>query len=364
MKVQCVIGARPNFMKMAPLIKILDNSGQFNTQIVHTGQHYDRRLSDNVWQDLNVRQPDVNLAVGGGSHAVQTANIMVSFEPVLLDSRPDLVIVAGDVNSTFACALTAAKLQVRVAHIEAGLRSRDWTMPEEINRVLTDKVSSYLFTPSRDADENLRQEGIDSEKIHFVGNLMVDSLLECLPRVRNDSKCSQALGLSPQEYMLVTLHRPAAVDNKAKLGELVDILRECAERLPVVFPAHPRTLNRLREFDLLDYLAEPSGLHIIDPLGYIDFVSLMQTARLVLTDSGGVQEETTILGVPCLTARENTERPITISEGTNRLVGMDRSGILKAVDECLDSPCPGPRTPEGWDGKAAERVFAVLKSLI
>ena len=361
-KLQCIVGARPNYMKIAPLIKILDRNSRFETQIVHTGQHYDQNLYNLVWKDLGIRYPDVNLSVGSGSHAVQTAQIMISFEQVVLKYQPDLLIVAGDVNSTLACSLVAAKLNIPVAHIEAGLRNGDLSMPEEINRILTDQISSYLFAPSCDAVENLRKEGFAEHRIHFVGNLMVDSLISVISNAENVSKYPECLNLLPHKYILATFHRPFTVDKKENLSKLVNILKQCAQLCPLVIPVHPRTLNALIKYGLLDTAKKIDRIHFIDPLGYIDFITLMKNAKVVLTDSGCVQEESTILGVPCLTARENTERPITISEGTNQLVGLNDFNILKAIKECIEYPTTiNTKSPEGWDGKASERVVSILE---
>lgn len=355
MKVLCVVGARPNFMKVAPVHAALAAAGHASL-LVHTGQHYDERMSDVFFDDLGMPRPHVNLGVGSASHAVQTARIMEAFEPVVLSERPTGVLVAGDVNSTIACALVAVKLGVPVAHLEAGLRSFDRAMPEETNRVLTDAISDVLLTPSPDADDNLRREGVPEARIARVGNAMIDSLVAHLPRARATGVVAR-LGLAPRGYALVTLHRPSNVDDPAGLARLLEMLADVARRLPVVFPMHPRTRARVRELRLDAAL---DRLRVIEPLGYLDFLGLQADARLVVTDSGGIQEETTALGVPCLTARENTERPVTVTEGTNTIVGTDPVRILAAVDDVLATGGKQGRVPALWDGQAGVRTAAAL----
>jgi UDP-N-acetylglucosamine 2-epimerase (non-hydrolysing) len=356
-KILHIVGARPNFMKMAPIIAALKKRASPKQVLVHTGQHYDAKMSDVFFQDLGMPDPDVHLGVGSGSHAQQTAKIMIEIEPVLQREKPDLVMVAGDVNSTIAVALVAAKLGQKVAHVEAGLRSGDWTMPEEVNRVLTDRLSHLLFTPSRDGDENLAKEGIEKARVHFVGNVMIDSLRAALPRAK-ESRIHDKLEVKKGGYALATLHRPANVDDPVSLGRLISALSQVAQSLPVLFPIHPRTRARLE--------AEPAlrekcrGIKLVDPLGYLDFLALTAEARLVLTDSGGIQEETTALGVPCLTLRENTERPVTVSVGTNQLVGTDPAKVIPAAREILAGRAKKGAIPELWDGHAAERVADVL----
>jgi UDP-N-acetylglucosamine 2-epimerase (non-hydrolysing) len=352
-KILHVVGARPNFMKVAPILARLRKRPGVTQVLVHTGQHYDAKMSDVFFQDLGMPDPDVHLGVGSGSHAQQTAKVMTEIEPVLERERPDVVVVAGDVNSTIAVALVAAKMGLAVAHVEAGLRSRDWSMPEEINRVLTDRLSDLLFTPSRDGDENLRAEGIDPSRVHFVGNVMIDSLQAALPRAQ-ESRIHARLELSGREYALATLHRPANVDDPAALSRLLSALCEVATRIPVVFPIHPRTRSRLPAG------FEGKGLKLVEPLGYLDFLALTAGARLVMTDSGGIQEETTALGVPCLTLRENTERPVTVEVGTNQLVGTDPAKAVAAARQVLDGRGKKGRIPELWDGQAAGRVAGVL----
>ncbi len=353
MKILHAVGARPNFMKVAPILAQLRKRAGMTQVLVHTGQHYDAKMSDVFFQDLGMPDPDVHLGVGSGSHAQQTAKVMTEIEPVLEREQPDVVVVAGDVNSTIAVALVAAKLGFPVAHVEAGLRSRDWRMPEEINRVLTDRLSDLLFTPSRDGDENLRAEGIEPSRVHFVGNVMIDSLRAALPRAR-ESRIHARLELSGREYALATLHRPANVDDPEALSRLLSALGQVAARIPVVFPIHPRTRARLPAG------FEAKNLKLVEPLGYLDFLALTASARLVMTDSGGIQEETTALGVPCLTLRENTERPVTVEVGTNQLVGTDPAKAVAAACEVLAGRAKKGRIPELWDGHAAERVAEVL----
>ncbi len=364
MRVLHVAGARPNFMKVAPVLRALGERGVTNV-LVHTGQHYDPSMSAAFFDDLGLPEPDVHLEVGSGTHAEQTARVMERLEPVLAGDRPDLVIVVGDVNSTLAATIVCAKAMIPVAHVEAGLRSFDRTMPEEVNRVLTDQLADLLFTTSPEAEVNLNNEGVPSSKIHFVGNPMIDSLRRHLDRSRA-SKALDVLGVEPGRYALVTLHRPSNVDEPSILRGILEGLREVAERVPVVFPTHPRTIKMMRDQGL-DEIVDLSGgpaaagaITCIDPVGYLDFLALMADARLVLTDSGGVQEETTILGVPCLTLRRNTERPITIEMGTNKLIGSGPDAIRNAAFAALDASRPAPTQPPLWDGKAGERIADVV----
>jgi UDP-N-acetylglucosamine 2-epimerase (non-hydrolysing) len=360
MKFLHVVGARPNFMKVAPVLAQLRKDARVRQVLVHTGQHYDPRMSDVFFQDLGMPAPDAHLGAGSGSHAQQTAKIMIEVEPVILRENPDVVVVAGDVNSTVAVALVAAKLGVAVAHIEAGLRSWDWRMPEEVNRVLTDRISELLFTPSRDADENLAKEGIDPDRVHFVGNVMIDSLRAALPRAR-ESRIHEELGVRKGEYALATLHRPSNVDEPAALERLLIALTEVSGRLPVVFPIHPRTRARLTADPGLRAKAEGArGLKLAEPIGYLDFLALTANARLVMTDSGGIQEETTALGVPCLTVRHNTERPVTVEVGTNTLVGTDPAQVVPAAVAVLEGRGKKGRVPDLWDGHAADRIAPIL----
>ena len=355
MKIANVVGARPNFVKLAPLHRAIATQTKLRSVIVHTGQHYDDAMSASFFRELGIPEPHVNLEVGPGTHAVQTGTIMQRFEPVLLDVQPRWVVVFGDVNSTVACALVAAKLGTKGAHVEAGLRSFDWTMPEEINRVLTDRLADRLYVPSRDACDNLAREGIPAERVLFVGNIMVDTLLAQLPQL-NQAAILRESGVESRKYILVTLHRPSNVDDSAALQRICTLLRETAEREPVLFPAHPRTLNRLREAGGNEALGR---VRVLDPLPYRAFLGLMANARVVVTDSGGVQEETTALGIPCLTLRPNTERPITVTEGTNQLVESD-AGFRRALQAANGRR---HRTPELWDGRTAERIAQDLAEL-
>jgi UDP-N-acetylglucosamine 2-epimerase (non-hydrolysing) len=352
-----VVGARPNFMKIAPVLAACSAHPGLSSTLVHTGQHYDEAMSQTFFEELRLPRPDVNLDVGSGSHAVQTAEILRRFEPVLLEHRPGLVLVVGDVNSTLACALAAVKLGIPVAHVEAGLRSFDRSMPEEINRLVTDAISELLFVTEESGIANLLREGIDPARIHFVGNVMIDTLLAHRgAAARSDVllRCS----VDPGAYAVLTLHRPANVDDPAVLAGILEPVIELARTMPVVFPAHPRTRAALLPRGAV--LAAGKGIRLVEPLGYLDFVRLMSDARLVLTDSGGIQEETTILGVACVTIRDNTERPATLRAGTNRLAGTTSAGIGKAIAGALATgPPPGP-PPALWDGRAAERLAAVL----
>jgi UDP-N-acetylglucosamine 2-epimerase (non-hydrolysing) len=353
LRVACVAGARPNYMKIKPVMDALEAGGA-DVVLVHTGQHYDAEMNDVFFDELGIRHPDHRLAVGSGTHAVQTAKVMTAFEPLVDQLRPDVVVVVGDVNSTLACALVAAKAGCLVAHVEAGLRSRDWSMPEEVNRVVTDRISDYLLAPSTDAAENLYAEGYRSDQIQVVGNVMVDTLLSNLSRAR-ESGAVRRLGLTPGGYGVVTLHRPANVDDEASLQGLVRALNTVADELPLIFPVHPRTRAALAG------IAVSPRLRLLPPAGYLDFIALQADSALVLTDSGGIQEETTVLGVACLTLRDNTERPITVSEGTNRVIGRDPERIIEAARQVLQVPPPA-RRPELWDGKAGERIAKVLLS--
>jgi UDP-N-acetylglucosamine 2-epimerase (non-hydrolysing) len=351
-KITCEAGARPNFMKIKPVLDALERAGN-ETELVHTGQHYDAAMSDVFFDDLGLRPPDVHLEAGSGSHAEQTARVMVAFERHITGNRPDWVVVVGDVNSTLACALVGAKEGCRVAHVEAGLRSGDWSMPEEVNRVATDRVSDLLLAPSPYAVENLRSEGYAEYRIQLVGNVMIDTLRANLDRALGRPALAD-LGLTPGGYALLTLHRPSNVDDEAVLAGLLEAVATIAARLPVVWPAHPRVRARLEERQL------PAGLRVVEPAGYLDFLALQDGARLVLTDSGGVQEETTALGVPCLTLRTTTERPITVTEGTNRLVGVDPAEVVEAADEVLTRGVT-PRCPALWDGAAGDRIARAIE---
>lgn len=359
--IHLIAAARPNFMKVAPLYHALSRAEWCRPALVHTGQHYDPAMSDAFFRDLALPAPDFHLGVGSGSHAEQTGGVMIAYERVCREHRPDAIVVVGDVNSTLACALVGAKLCIPVVHLEAGLRSRDRTMPEEINRLATDAVSDLLLTPSPDADANLLAEGVPPAKIVRVGNIMIDSYE--MQRHRIEARqIRRDFGLEAQGYGVVTLHRPANVDDAQVLTALVTELAAVAQRLPLVFPAHPRTRQRLEAFGLLQLLAADGRVRLIDPLGYVNFMSLVSEARLIATDSGGVQEETTYLGIPCLTLRDTTERPITVSEGTNQLVKA--AELEGAVARVLDGTWPRGRRPEHWDGRTAQRVVAALRALL
>jgi len=359
MKILDVAGARPNFMKIAPLMKEMQKYPEIHPIIVHTGQHYDEKMSKLFFEELNIPKPDINLEVGSASHSVQTANIMIAFEQVLLKEHPDLVVVVGDVNSTIGCALPAVKLHIPVAHVEAGLRSFDRDMPEEINRVLTDAISEYLFVTEPSGKENLLNEGIPKEKIHFVGNVMIDTLLANKAQAEHSSILAR-LALKPKEYALLTLHRPSNVDVRETFLRILDALEEIQTRIPIIFPIHPRTRKRIDEFELTVRVESMSNFRLIDPLGYLDFLKLMTNTQLMLTDSGGIQEETTILNVPCVTLRENTERPITSQQGTNVVVGTDTERIIEESYNILNGKVVSSQMPDLWDGKAAERIVNIL----
>ena len=363
-KIMFVAGARPNFVKIAPLLReFAKHRDVFNTSLVHTGQHYDFEMSGVFFQGLQIPDPDIHLNVGSHSHAVQTAKIMVSFEKVVTADKPDLVIVVGDVNSTLACALVVTKLGVKLAHVEAGLRSFDRTMPEEINRVVTDSLSDYLFVSEKSGLENLKREGVSSDKVHFVGNVMIDSLIWAGKHV-GKSKTLDNLNLTEKEYGVVTLHRPSNVDSDMSLSEIFDILQLVSEKIKLVYPLHPRTKIMLKRHGLLEKLTALTNLRLTDPLGYLDFVRLMKDSRFVLTDSGGIQEETTALGIPCLTMRGNTERPITVTQGTNILVGKDMRRIVRGVTNVLRGKFKRGTVPALWDGRASQRIAGIIRDQI
>jgi UDP-N-acetylglucosamine 2-epimerase (non-hydrolysing) len=352
-----VAGARPNFMKVAPIMEALTDNSAIRQLLVNTGQHYDDAMVGAFFRDLALPAPDRDLGVGSGSHAVQTAKVMIGFEEVCLAERPDLVVVVGDVNSTLAAALVATKLLIPVAHVEAGLRSFDRTMPEEINRIVTDALSQILLTPSRDANENLAREGVDPARVHLVGNIMVDPLLRYLPQAGFDRVRAQ-FDVRDREYAALTLHRPSNVDDPGTFASILEAVDEIAATMPVVFPAHPRTRKRIAEYGLERRLRRVT---VCEPLGYLDFLSLVAHARVVLTDSGGLQEETTVLGIPCLTLRDNTERPVTVTCGTNRVVGTATAAILAGFDAAIHSVANG-RRPELWDGQTGKRIADVLSN--
>ncbi len=354
-----VAGARPNFMKIAPLAKALAaHPCEFKTTLVHTGQHYDAEMSKVFFEQLRLPAPDIDLEVGPGSHGVQTGAVMARFEPVVVDLRPDVVVVVGDVNSTLGCALVATKLSIRVAHVEAGLRSYDRTMPEEVNRVLTDQISDLLFITERSAEANLAREGIPSERVHFVGNVMIDTLLGHRDAARSAFEPAR-WGLNGGRFAVLTLHRPSNVDNGGVFDGLMKAISTIGRDVPVLFPAHPRTRRAIAASAIARSAVARGELRILEPLGYLEFLGLMDRAAVVLTDSGGVQEETTVLGVPCLTLRENTERPVTTTEGTNRVVGVDPDAIIAGWRVAHGQKWSG-RRPEGWDGHAADRIAEVL----
>ena len=358
-KVISVVGARPNFMKVAPLHAAFQSYPDVSHRIVHTGQHYDANMSKVFFEDLELPQPDVYLGVGSGSHAVQTAKVMVEFEKVVNAEKPDLVIVVGDVNSTVACSLVSAKLLVPVAHVEAGLRSFDRTMPEELNRRVTDVLADLLFVSEPSGITNLRNEGCADSKVFFVGNVMIDSLVRFREKARR-SKKKESLGVAEKQYALVTLHRPSNVDVKENLTNVLMMLDGIARHHQVVFPIHPRTRKMIEDFGLSEKIHLSKNLLLCEPLGYLDFLCLLETAGVVITDSGGIQEETTYLGVPCLTMRENTERPVTVQEGTNRLIGFDYGLAARVAEEVFNGKFKSGRIPQLWDGKASDRIAKII----
>lgn len=366
MKIISVVGARPNFMKIAPFIKTINK--HYTTKqkliehiLVHTGQHYDTKMSKIFFKQLDLPEPDYYLNIGSGSHAEQTGRIMIEFEKVLLKEKPNLIIVVGDVNSTIACSLAACKLNIKVAHIEAGLRSYDRKMPEEINRILTDSISDYLFVSEKSGIMNLKNEGIPDEKIFFVGNVMIDSLINYLPKIKKSNILKQ-FGLKVRNYILVTLHRPSNVDSKIKLINLISMLNKLAQKKKILFPIHPRTIKNIKIFGLNERLS--SNIILTDPIGYIDFINLIMNTEVILTDSGGIQEESTYLGIPCATLRTSTERPVTIELGTNYLVGDDFIEAEKIVNEILKGNRKPNQIPKLWDGKASERIFNIILNKI
>ncbi len=361
MKVIGVVGARPNFMKIAPIARAFEGSSlQF--VLVHTGQHYDHRMSQSFFDELGIPKPDINLEVGSGSHAVQTAEIMKRFEQVCLDEKPDWVLVVGDVNSTAACSMVAAKLGIRIAHVEAGLRSRDRSMPEEINRLVTDVLSDLLLTTCQEADDNLRAEGIPEEKIRLVGNTMIDTLARMVDPARK-LDVPERLGVTRGEYAVLTLHRPSNVDDPEILADLLGTLDIIQKKMPIVFPIHPRTRKNIEGHGLLQTLKEMPGITLCEPLSYLDFLSLYSCSRLVLTDSGGIQEETSWLHIPCITLRQNTERYVTVELGSNTMAGTERSAILAAVEDVLAGRGKTGQAIPLWDGKSAERIRDTLIEL-
>ena len=359
MKIIIVAGARPNFMKIAPLVRVFQDYREIDAFLVHTGQHYDERMSDLFFHQLDIPEPGINLGVESGSQAVQTAEIMKAFEPVVLEYKPDAILVVGDVNSTIACGLVAVKLGVKLMHVEAGLRSFDKTMPEEINRILTDSISNLLFCSEQSGVDNLLKEGHPKEKIFMVGNVMIDTLLQNKEKA-DQSSILQDLGLDGKCYAVLTLHRPSNVDDARIFGRILEALNVIQADMPLVFPVHPRTRKNLETMGFNNRVIAMHNFRLTEPLGYLDFMKLMSSARLVLTDSGGIQEETTILKVPCLTLRENTERPITVSIGSNQLVGTDTTNILIAYRKVIEEGLADCHTPPLWDGKAAERIVKII----
>lgn len=375
-RILSVVGARPNFMKIAPLMHEMRRHADLQPILVHTGQHYDAEMSEVFFEELEIPKPDIELGVGSASHAAQTAEIMRRFEPVLEKEKPDLVLVVGDVNSTIACALTAVKLGIPVAHVEAGLRSFDRRMPEEVNRVLTDAISHYLFVTERSAIGNLKREGIPEERIYFVGNVMIDTLLHHREKAKGSPILKNLHLLEKTDstadcaipYGVLTLHRPSNVDHRETFQGILESLAALSKELPILFPCHPRTKRRIEEFGFNHLIhagrrdrKDHSGVFLLEPLGYLDFLRLMTMARIVFTDSGGIQEETTILEIPCITLRENTERPVTLTQGTNHLTGTRPTAILSAARECLQNCRPASQLPELWDGKAAKRIVQTLR---
>jgi UDP-N-acetylglucosamine 2-epimerase (non-hydrolysing) len=360
-KIICVVGARPNFMKIAPIMDVFNTHPEIEPILVHTGQHYDEKMSDLFFRELGIPKPNINLGIGSGSHAVQTAEIMKAFEPICLELKPNYVLVVGDVNSTIACGLVAVKLGIKLIHVEAGLRSGDRTMPEEINRILTDSISDLLFCTEKNGADNLLREGTDTKKIHLVGNVMIDTLL------KNKNKAEQSLilnkmQLTPRKYATMTLHRPSNVDDQAIFGGLLDAIEEIQNDMPIIFPIHPRTKNNISVFGFEKRVSKMSNLRMVEPIGYLDFLKLNANAYVVLTDSGGLQEETTILQIPCITLRENTERPITCEIGSNQLVGTNPDNILAAYRKIKNGQLPPSMIPELWDGQAAQRIANIIVS--
>lgn len=362
-KILNVVGARPNFMKIAPIQRAMGHYPDIKPVLVHTGQHYDERMSKFFFNDLQLPQPDIYLGIGSGTHAEQTAKIMMQFEKVVAEEKPDLVLVVGDVNSTAACSMVAAKMNTKIAHVEAGLRSFDRTMPEEINRLVTDVLADYLFVTEKSGLENLKREGIADHKVHFVGHVMIDSLIYFKPMAEKSTILND-LNLEPQNYGVITLHRPSNVDNKENFEKLLNAFEHIEKQLPLIFPIHPRSQKMIDQFGLRSKVEKMKNLKLLEPLGYLDFMKLLHNAKLVLTDSGGIQEETTYLGIPCITMRENTERPITVEIGTNVLVGTDTQRIIEEAEKVLDGNPKKGQIPELWDGHAAERIVEILHEVL
>ncbi|MBN2105773.1 UDP-N-acetylglucosamine 2-epimerase (non-hydrolyzing) [bacterium] len=361
LKVINIVGARPNFIKIAPIYRQMQQSGRFHPILIHTGQHYDEKMSQLFFKDLSMPKPDEYLGVGSGSHAEQTGKIMVALEKSIIIQKPDLILVVGDVNSTLAASILASKLSIPVAHVEAGLRSGDRSMPEEINRIITDSISDYLFVTEKSGLDHLKSEGISESKIHFTGNVMIDSLIDNLQKL-NGVDILNHFSLQPKKYALVTLHRPSNVDQENSIKMIIDAFGKIQLEMPVIFPIHPRTRKMLDLFGLKSHVDAMPDLHLIDPVGYLVFLTLMKHAGIVLTDSGGIQEETTWLGIQCLTLRPNTERPSTVTLGTNRLVPLNTEGIITAFHDAIDHPKNG-RIPPLWDGQTAQRIVDVLSDI-
>ena len=359
MKIIIVAGARPNFIKIAPLLEETKKYPQIKPILVHTEQHYDYEMSKLFFDNLDIPKPDIFMGIGSGRHGEQVGKIMIEFEKILLEQRPDLLMVVGDVNSTIACSLTAVKLHIPVAHVESGLRSFDRTMPEEINRVVTDSISSYLFVSEESGIINLEKEGLNGNKVFFVGNVMIDTLIKYLPKI-DESNIVSKLGLENQNYAVTTLHRPSNVDTKDSINEVYDILKEISNKIKLIYPIHPRAKKMIEHHKLTENFYGLENLSIIDPLGYLDFIKLVKESKFIITDSGGIQEETTVLGVPCLTMRENTERPVTIQQGTNYLVARDKALIIEKVKEIISGNNTKGKTPNLWDGKTAERIVKTI----
>lgn len=362
MKIISVVGARPNFMKVAPLIKEMEQHSQIQHLLVHTGQHYDTRMSDSFFSDLQIPAPDIHLNVGSDTQARQVAKIMTSFEEVCLEQQPDFLIVVGDVNSTMACSLVAAKLDTQIIHVEAGIRSHDRKMPEEINRLVTDSIAHYLLTPSEDASQNLRQEGHSENQISMVGNIMIDTLLKFQDQIKG-SPILEQLNLAPQEYVSLTLHRPSNIDVLQNFSQILEALDYIQQHIKIIFPMHPRGKKMIEKFGLENKIKQMKNLILLEPLGYFDFGKLVANSKFVLTDSGGIQEETTVYKIPCITLRENTERPVTITQGTNELAGSDTGKIINLAEMILDGKWKTGEIPPLWDGKAAGRIVDFILNI-
>jgi len=363
LKILNIVGARPNFMKIAPIMEAMNKKPGVTPVLLHTGQHYDKKMSKLFFEELGIPRPDINLEIGSASHAEQTGRVMIAFEKSLLSIKPDITVVVGDVNSTIACAMVSVKLGIPVAHVEAGLRSFDRDMPEEINRILTDSISSYLFVTEESGMKNLANEGVSKEKVHFVGNVMIDTLLKHKKRAEKSKICEE-LGVERGKYAVVTLHRPSNVDSLSGWNNIIPMLERMSEKIKTVFPIHPRTIGSLKELGLFEVVQGMGNIKIVPPFGYLDFLKLMSDSKLVVTDSGGMQEETTVLGVPCITMRENTERPSTVAIGTNTIVGQNSEMAMEYVQKILTGKYKEGKTPPLWDGKAAERIVDILTSNI